>query len=122
MKKRKRHLLFHLINSEEKESEEITKVFYGLKILFAAYSPVFDEMLYDDENEESFASDKKTEEIELGGLDDGDDESIKTVHLYDIHPKAFDKIYDICLNAMDVGFSHPSFHATCFFPGKSDLP
>ncbi len=44
--KEKKEIISSLpLNSEEKESEEITKVFYGLKILFAAYSPVFDEMV-----------------------------------------------------------------------------
>ncbi len=105
------------LNSEEEETHEIIKVFYGLKILFAAYSPVFDEMVYDDENEESFASDKKTEEIELGGLDDGE-ESIKTIHLYDIHPKAFENIYDILLGGLPklIDPSHFTGSFNCFPP------
>ncbi len=107
------------IKSLEKETNEISKVFYGLKILFAAYSPVFDEMLYDDENEESFASDKKSEEKidKLGGLDDDGEESIKTIHLYDIHPIAFEGIYDMFL-----GMPHDCAPSSPHFTGWQPPP
>ncbi len=85
--------------------------FYGLKILFAAYSHVFDDLLYDDENHIPSVNDENNENVDVSNVnitqfgldfDEGEERkhsSIKTVHLHNIHPKAFDYLYDVFLGA-----------------------
>ncbi len=80
----------------------------ALKILFAAYSPVFDDLLlYDDDDDDE--NEQKEEcsplppshsyglNFDSQRLDEDEEDSMKTVNLYNIHPNAFSAIYDIFL-------------------------
>ncbi len=87
-------------------SSDTPQSFYGLKILFSAYSHVFDDLLYDDEAEDLLESpdDEKSEKENCQlGLDFDDEKpeksSMKTLHLHNIHPKAFEYLYDVFLGA-----------------------
>ncbi len=65
--------------------------------LFAAHSPTFDELVYEDDDTEKLALIKEC------GLDtedaDRSESPMKTVHLYDVEPQTFDHLYDVFLGA-----------------------
>ncbi len=77
---------------------EKSEVFYGIRMFFAAYSPAFDDLLYDDS---SGGDETKDDEILFfGGLGEGKSEDsgiVKVVHIHGIEPSGFDAFYDILL-------------------------
>ncbi len=75
-----------------------TQAFYGIRMFFAEYSPVFDELLYDDPID---GDDRKDDEkLFLDSLDDDeceDDGITKVMHINGIAPDGFGGFYDILL-------------------------